>query len=66
MKEPTYDYRHNAYLAGKWHYTIDSESVLVTKDTADGGIESVNVYHYPNYTDAENAAYRMARLQVNA
>jgi hypothetical protein len=68
MNEPKFkDYgQMMEYIAGNFHYVIWGKDVEVSKDTPGGMIESVNVYHYNTYEQAEKAAYRMAKLQANA
>lgn len=53
------------YKAGKFAYTVEDNSVLVTKDTKTG-IITINLYQYKNHEQACDAAYRMARLQSRA
>jgi hypothetical protein len=67
FKEPAYTDNGKifTYHAGKFHYSIEDNTVLVTKDT-NRGIETINLYTYKNYDQAETAAYRMAKLQANA
>ena len=67
MKEPKFAELSNGlmqYTAGNFVYTIEGETVLVTKNTKTG-IETVNLYTYKNDELAELAAYKMAKRQAN-
>jgi hypothetical protein len=66
-KEPTYTDNGSifVYHAGRFHYSIEGNTVLVTKDTK-RGIETINLYTYKDYEQAESAGYKMAKLQINA
>lgn len=47
------------YKAGKFVYTTDDNTVLVTKNTHTG-IETVELYKYADEDTADEMAYRMA------
>ena len=54
------------YTVGKFQWTVEGNSVIVTKDTPDGLFENIGFYQYESDERADLAAYRMAKLQANA
>jgi hypothetical protein len=53
------------YIAGSFHYTVEGNTVLLTKDTP-RGIESIDLYVYASDDAADEAAHKMAHRQANA
>lgn len=53
------------YKVGNFHWVVDGNSVVVTKDTPTG-IENVGIYSYKNFEQAGENAYNMALKQANA
>jgi hypothetical protein len=70
MNRPTWEQRvtggefDGQYTAGKLHYTVEGNAVLVTKDIG-RGIESIALYTYNSNEKADKAAYNFAVWQAN-
>ena len=61
-----YDNGAISYRAGKFVYFSEGNTVLVTKDTANGLFINVGFYEYKNRDAARDAAYGMASKQAKA
>ena len=53
------------FTAGKFHYTVDGRSVIVTKDSG-SSIITIQVYTYKSEDEALDSAWLMQQKQLRA